>query len=213
MRYIKAFSILQLVVVIAIVTVLAAIVIPVVSMARGTASQVACLGNLRQVGMAMGAYADEHRGLLPAEKNYGDDDPDTSPAWFYRLPEYLERDDVRGNRTVFQCAAFKWSGGAVFDNASPKSFKFNSQIDNAGRDRFYQTGIHSDDSQIVAFFDAKAGETGAGQWGHGGPNQVDASRHNGRVNVLHLDGHTLSTAGGGADTDWEQELNWVSADW
>ncbi len=61
-----AFTLIELLTVIAIVGVLAAILIPVVSKVRQTAKNVKCINNLRQVGTAMHLFAHDNKGRLPA---------------------------------------------------------------------------------------------------------------------------------------------------
>lgn len=54
------FTLIELLVVIAIISILAAILFPVFAEARQKGRQTACLSNLRQIGMALQMYADEH---------------------------------------------------------------------------------------------------------------------------------------------------------
>ena len=61
----KAFTLIELLVVIAIIAVLAAILFPVFQTAREKARQTTCLSNLKQLGAAMSAYADDWNGCLP----------------------------------------------------------------------------------------------------------------------------------------------------
>ena len=209
----RAFTLLELLIVMTAVTLLGGVLLSAVTTARNAAISTACMSNLRQVGMALIVCVDDHSGRYPAEGNKGDDDPDTSPAWFYQLPPYLEQERIGSGHDVFQCPAFDYVATGVFDNASPKSLKFNAWIDNAGRPQQYQQGHVCDERHIVGFFDALGGDTGVGQWGHGTPKHVDYQRHRGRVNVLHLDGSTLSSARGTAETDWESVFQWLSEQW
>lgn len=61
----KGFTLIEMLTVIAIVAVLAAILFPVLSSARGKARQATCLSNLRQVGEAIGLYEQDSGGFLP----------------------------------------------------------------------------------------------------------------------------------------------------
>lgn len=65
------FSMIELLVVMSIVAVLAGLLLPVVGLVRGQAQTVACLGNLRQVGMALASYAQDTEGLAPWQFYYG----------------------------------------------------------------------------------------------------------------------------------------------
>lgn len=66
LRSLRAFTLIELLVVIAIIAILAALLLPALSRARDKARDTACLNNVRQLGVAVFIYADDHAGLLPA---------------------------------------------------------------------------------------------------------------------------------------------------
>ncbi|MDR1283089.1 MAG: DUF1559 domain-containing protein [Opitutaceae bacterium] len=61
----RAFTLIELLTVIAIIGILAAILIPTVSSVRATARRTQCLSNTRQIGMAMLLYASDHKDTFP----------------------------------------------------------------------------------------------------------------------------------------------------
>ncbi|NQU10461.1 type II secretion system protein [bacterium] len=65
----RAFTLVELLTVIAIVGLLAALVVPALSRARASAKTAACLGNLRQIGLAVQMYVNDHQGRLPVLQN------------------------------------------------------------------------------------------------------------------------------------------------
>jgi prepilin-type N-terminal cleavage/methylation domain-containing protein/prepilin-type processing-associated H-X9-DG protein len=76
------FTLVELLVVIGIIAILMAILLPAVSMARHQARQAACGSNLRQVGIAIFAYANANNGRMPYGPA-GADAPLFSPVNFY----------------------------------------------------------------------------------------------------------------------------------
>ena len=59
------FSLTEMLVIVAIVAVLAALLFPVFAQARRQARRTSCLSNLRQTGVAVGLYQGDANGMLP----------------------------------------------------------------------------------------------------------------------------------------------------
>jgi len=59
------FTLVELLVVLAVIAILAAILFPVFAQAREKARQIACLSNMRQAGLAFAMYATDYDGLYP----------------------------------------------------------------------------------------------------------------------------------------------------
>ncbi|RRJ98966.1 prepilin-type N-terminal cleavage/methylation domain-containing protein [Opitutaceae bacterium TAV4] len=90
----RAFTLIELLTVIAIIGILAAIIIPTVATVRRTARNAQCISNLRQVAQAGQLWITENRGHMPDCNGWRDNET-TNPQ--YSLRPYL---DVKsGKRT------------------------------------------------------------------------------------------------------------------
>ena len=72
-RRTNAFSLIELLVVISIIAVLAAMLLPAINLVRSAAHSVNCLSNLRQMGVALAVYAEEHETLPPGLTEFRED--------------------------------------------------------------------------------------------------------------------------------------------
>jgi len=107
---VRAFTLIELLVVIAILGILAALLLPALSRAREAARRIACASNLRQIGIAFKAYANEHHGRFPQRQvwNVRGQLSDTmifhGPAMF---PDYLS------DLTVVWCPSWHGDGSTT----------------------------------------------------------------------------------------------------
>ena len=62
----RAFTLIELLAVVAIIGILAALLLPAVARAKEAGRRTLCLGNLRQVTLAIRLYAEDHDDALPA---------------------------------------------------------------------------------------------------------------------------------------------------
>lgn len=91
------FTLVELLVVIAVIGVLVAILLPAVQAARESSRRSSCQNNLRQVGLGILGYEGVSRRFPPGKKYSSErDDPDTfAYAWSSLILSHLEEDQVK----------------------------------------------------------------------------------------------------------------------
>ena len=127
-RSLHGFTLVELLVVVSVIAMLMGILVPVLSRARQSAYRVACLSNLRQVGLAVQMCRDENRAKFPLARYMPSpfisivDDP--------ALPQALQA-HLGGETKVFKCPGDK----VVYDiceDGARTSYAYNAEL--AGRE-------------------------------------------------------------------------------
>jgi prepilin-type N-terminal cleavage/methylation domain-containing protein/prepilin-type processing-associated H-X9-DG protein len=81
----SAFTLIELLVVIAIIAILASLLLPALAKAKESAKRIQCVNGMRQLGMSVMMYADDHDGFYPSR---GISPTSTSNIWPLLLQPY-----------------------------------------------------------------------------------------------------------------------------
>jgi prepilin-type N-terminal cleavage/methylation domain-containing protein len=76
----RGFTLIDVLVSIAVIAVLIGILLPSLGRARETARRVICSSNVRQIGLGLAMFADDHKGRLPSSR-FSSADSHESPAF------------------------------------------------------------------------------------------------------------------------------------
>jgi prepilin-type N-terminal cleavage/methylation domain-containing protein len=102
----RAFTLLELLVVVAIIAVLAGLLLPVYSNTKAKAGKATCINNLRQISLAVRMYADDSRDNSPEVKPDGARDPFT--AYKEYLKGYVGSQQASPRANLFACPGDKF---------------------------------------------------------------------------------------------------------
>ncbi len=82
----RGFTLIELLVVIAIIAILAALLLPALAAAKAKAYRTVCLGNNRQLSLAIQMYCNDNNQYLPWPDWGVDPSPPSPPGWLFRDP-------------------------------------------------------------------------------------------------------------------------------
>ena len=201
----RAFTLIEILVVIAIITILVGIAVPALSSALERAKVTKDLSNLRQIGIAIRTYLNDKDDVLPVINALPGIGTTGSPVIY---PKYL------GTRRVFQSPFDKRA--AVETDSAPVSYGINSNM-------YLSTGINGNMLRVASpastIFMAPnySGDPGVGaSWTSlaaaapfvanlvpgGGPGMTIGPQRNGRqINALFCDLHVETMTFGPASTE------------
>ena len=104
MRAWGAFTLIELLVTLSIIAILIGILLPAMAMVRSRAVKVVCSSNLRQIGLAIQMFTDDHKGIYPIARAMpspiltGDSDPSLMEA----IGDYIDFSGGHSN-PVYHC--------------------------------------------------------------------------------------------------------------
>ena len=160
----RAFTLSELLVVMAVVGILSLLAYPAYQRVIESGRATACTANLRQLGMALGLYLGENNQTMPTLKTARGSVSDDLPVIDNTLDRYLS-----GGRGVFSCSADRQG----FGERSGTSYLWNSTLNGQVLASLNFLGLVDDLSHIPILSDKE-----------GFHPYVDN-----KVNILYADGH------------------------
>lgn len=211
----RAFTLVEMLVVIAILVVLISILLPALQGVRAKSKELACGSNLHQLALAFMMFSGEHDGYLPGNK----DDASSPDTWkrcwlmgntfnFYNAPDQgTIYPYVGSSKKVYRCPAlpvnpgggdgysngrFDYSVFEVFTGAKQEKMPRVARFTYAdGTQVVVAAPLMVEESGTYLFNNSAYAPTGGfhGWWegGHSGPDKM-ASNHRGGSNYVSADG-------------------------
>jgi prepilin-type N-terminal cleavage/methylation domain-containing protein/prepilin-type processing-associated H-X9-DG protein len=190
----SAFTLIEILVVIAIIALLAAIIFPTFTRTRENARGISCASNLKQIGLALMQYTEDYEGFHPvagADVPWDTIDPTTQNySWMQQVQAYVK------DRQVFHCPSDGDSEYSYF-LGSRAAYIVAGQFAATDTRRieyptaFVVSGDTFSRNGSFAVTDADKDDYSqncVGGEANGTPS-IEWQRHNGGQNILFADGH------------------------
>ncbi len=191
----KAFTLIEMLVVIAILALLAVMIVPGINRALSGARSTKCMSNLRQINLALTMYSLENRGYWPKPTGNYLNEGNPSVSWQIAIQEFIQINFPKMNQdTVLLCpeARRTYPGGEA-----RRSYALNSAGTNGQTSRSMGMILNPSNTALVLDSGPTGGGVGDG-WHTFGINTystVAEFRHNEGLNILFVDGSVRQLPG------------------
>jgi type II secretory pathway pseudopilin PulG len=164
-----AFSLVELLVIIAIIAILAALLLPVINRSQEEGRATACISNLHQIGVALQIYVDANNNTLPIMRDAPTDTNALATNTFPTVNVVLGGD--LGNTNILRCPS---DSQGIFQ-LTGSSYSWNDLLNGEKADHLVVLGMNFKPQAIPVFFDKQGFHAARGA--------------NKAVNYLYADSH------------------------
>jgi prepilin-type N-terminal cleavage/methylation domain-containing protein/prepilin-type processing-associated H-X9-DG protein len=183
-----AFTLVELMVVIAVISVLASMLLPSLKNAMESGYIIRCLNNQRQIGIALQDYSSDYRGWGPPTKQwYGN-----NGLWPYVYDNAPDGNALKHSRTIFNCPRESerpgWAVGRIYavNIMLPPTQGWGPEPDNLLRIK--------NPSRAVYLIESYDSNNGYWTYTRGTASNITL-HHRGGINCLFVDSHAMWMSG------------------
>ena len=189
-RHRPGFSLIELLVVISIIALLVGILLPALSGARRSAQRVTCSSNLRQMGLTISMYSNDHDDLYPVARPI----PlpfaafnDTDPPLYEVMAAYLPIGDAPDTNAIYRCpdddTVYPLAGMSYVYSPSVAGTTLTEVLNRGFIQRMNWTEAQI---EVASDFD---GEEGGTDFALEDGGEVNVPKRHFKRNILFADGH------------------------
>ncbi len=185
LRPARGFTLVEMLVVVAIIIVLAAILLPVYEVAAKRAESASCLSNMRNLGVAARIYADDNdEGIIPARVSGG-------PAGYYGIGWGLLLQPYLRNEAVLICMSDPEPTVAAGTYGAKRSYGINYEVAMVGgyNNSALCLADIGDATEVILFFEIASSLRRLGTSYQDSGLSAVAARHRDGSNYTFVDGH------------------------